>query len=216
MVDVKRSFIDGERVVQARKEKALTQREMAAALEKIDRKIPYSWVASVESGRLKRTEISRLATLARVLGKPLEYFTETDPGAANVALTSTTRNAIPVYGDVSAERFQFSFDATPESSLNMSLPVAAGKKVGAWRVKGDCMQGTAEDGDYVIAVEAHDVANGSLAIVRHNGEYTFKRVRKYDGGRVELCPDNKRFKKIEVRGGRFEVVAEVVWVVKKP
>ncbi|NPV74739.1 MAG: helix-turn-helix transcriptional regulator [Anaerolineae bacterium] len=59
-----------ERLCQARKEKSLTQAEVAKALGK-----HQSYVAKCESGE-RRVDIIELVKFAQLYGKPLDYFVE--------------------------------------------------------------------------------------------------------------------------------------------
>jgi transcriptional regulator with XRE-family HTH domain len=63
-----KKFLD--RLYQARKERKLTQVEVAEALGK-----HQSYVAKCESGE-RRIDIVELAEFARVYGKPLSYFVD--------------------------------------------------------------------------------------------------------------------------------------------
>lgn len=59
-----------ERLCQARKEKGLTQTDVAKALGK-----HQSYVAKCESGE-RRVDIIELVNFAQLYGKPLDYFVE--------------------------------------------------------------------------------------------------------------------------------------------
>lgn len=122
---------------------------------------------------------------------------------------------IPVVGSVSAEKFNCMFDNPPEEYLPVAIEGFGGKRYVALRISGKCMEGTAGDGEYVVVAEADNVQDGRLAVVRINGECTFKRVF-YKKDHVLLKPDNQKHKAIEVRTEDLQIVGVVVVFVRKP
>jgi SOS-response transcriptional repressor LexA len=69
------------------------------------------------------------------------------------------------------------------------------------------------EGDIVLVKCQPDAENNDIVIARIGDEYTIKRLRKNERGEAWLEPANPRYKPI--RGKPFEVVAKIVYAIKK-
>jgi len=71
------------------------------------------------------------------------------------------------------------------------------------------------DGDWIAVHRTKQVESGQIAVVRLNDDVTVKRFKKR-GSRVQLLPENKSFKPIEVdpHTHEFEIEGLVVGVIR--
>ncbi|GHB87522.1 LexA family protein [Persicitalea jodogahamensis] len=85
------------------------------------------------------------------------------------------------------------------------------------RVAGESMMGDRiEPGDVLVVDSSREDADGKIAIVWINGEYTVKRVN-YEGDTVVLTPSNPHFTPLRVNSGDdFRIFGLVTFVIHKP
>lgn len=122
---------------------------------------------------------------------------------------------IPVVGYVSAETFNCVFEdeeTTPMEVLPVPLP--RGTKAKALKVRGSCMEPAASDGDYVVVAAKAGYDDGSLIVAKLDGECTLKRVYTR-GEKVLLVPDNKKYKRLEIKKEELEIVGVVIYTIRK-
>ncbi len=83
------------------------------------------------------------------------------------------------------------------------------------RVSGESMVGAGlDDGDLLIIDRSKSVENGKIAICLIDGEFTVKRIKK-ENNRLYLKPENKKYKKIELKEGNELVIWGIVTYVIK-
>ena len=84
------------------------------------------------------------------------------------------------------------------------------------RVAGDSMTGAGIfDGDLLVVDRSLTPSSGDIVIAVVDGEFTVKRLRQ-NGSRVELVPDNPRFRPITFReGSELEIWGVVTGSIKK-
>jgi SOS-response transcriptional repressor LexA len=123
---------------------------------------------------------------------------------------------IPVVGTVSAENFSCVFEEEGITPMEiLPVPMMKGTKAKALKVRGDCMEPVASDGDYIAVAAKAAYEDGSLVVAKVDGECTFKRIYVH-GDKVLLVPDNKKYKRIEVKKEAVEVAGIVVYILRKP
>lgn len=85
-----------------------------------------------------------------------------------------------------------------------------------FNVKGQSMQGAGIlDGDKVVVDRSIEARHGHIVIAVVDGEFTIKRLH-LQGGRVELRPENPRFKPITIHNEtQLDVWGVVVGVVRR-
>jgi SOS-response transcriptional repressor LexA len=193
--------VDGNKITQAREAlgKHWSQNKLAEALTHAGIEVSRDQVANWESGRTRSLPVAAINPLSVILEKPATYF------AVKTELLEDDRRGIPVVGVVNAEHFNFSFDNPPETYLPLKLDMPGSRRAVALRISGDCMvdpadpRGSLYPGDYVIIVEQKECPNGTVAVIRLNGEYTLKKVYRVKDG-YELRPTNPKYKPIIVKG----------------
>lgn len=138
-----------------------------------------------------------------------------EPSRDYAPLQEVSISYVPVVGTVSAETFNcvFEDDITPMEVL--PVPMIRGTKAKALKVRGSCMEPAASDGDYVVVAAKAGYEEGGLIVAKVDGECTLKRiyVRK---DKVLLVPDNKDYKRIEVKKEDLQIVGVVVYILRKP
>tara|TARA_B100001094_G_C18189356_1_gene806054 strand:+ start:489 stop:923 length:435 start_codon:yes stop_codon:yes gene_type:complete len=83
------------------------------------------------------------------------------------------------------------------------------------KVSGESMVGAGlDDGDLLIIDRSKSVENGKIAICLIDGEFTVKRIKK-ENNRLYLKPENKKYKKIELKEGDELVIWGIVTYVIK-
>jgi len=82
------------------------------------------------------------------------------------------------------------------------------------RVQGDSMLNAGiHSGDILVVDRSREARNNSVVVAVLNGEFTVKRLRR-SAGRVFLCPDNERYRTLEVtRDMDFEIWGVVAHVI---
>ena len=84
------------------------------------------------------------------------------------------------------------------------------------KVSGDSMIGAGLDnGDLLIIDRSLNPENGKIAVCLIDGEFTVKRIKK-DKDRLYLMPENKKYKRIEIKEENELIIWGVVeYVIKK-
>ena len=83
------------------------------------------------------------------------------------------------------------------------------------RVSGESMVGAGlDDGDLLIIDRSKSVENGKIVICLIDGEFTVKRIKK-EKDRLYLIPENKKYKKIELKEGNELIIWGIVTHVIK-
>ena len=84
------------------------------------------------------------------------------------------------------------------------------------RVVGDSMAGEGiTEGDILVVDRAVEPEHGDLAVCCVDGEFTLKRLRYLQGGRLVLMPSNRRYKPIEITSeNEFMVWGVVLYTIK--
>tara|TARA_B100000963_G_scaffold3144_1_gene2393 strand:+ start:347 stop:778 length:432 start_codon:yes stop_codon:yes gene_type:complete len=84
------------------------------------------------------------------------------------------------------------------------------------RVSGDSMiEAGLDDGDLLIIDRSLSPENGKIAVCLIDREFTVKRIKK-SKGKVYLIPENKKYKKIELKEENELIIWGVVeYVIKK-
>ena len=84
------------------------------------------------------------------------------------------------------------------------------------RVDGDSMIGAGlEDGDLLVIDRSKNPENGKIAICLVDGDFTVKRIKK-EKNKLFLVPENKKYKKIEIKEENQLIIWGIVeYVIKK-
>jgi phage repressor protein C with HTH and peptisase S24 domain len=142
------------------------------------------------------------------------YFQATKSNSEKVSFCVPSGN----FGNVCAGGTNFSFDASPANYLPISLPIPQGRRVGAWLVKGDCMDDGSVDairqGDTIVVMEQADADSGKIVVAMLNGEITVKQIVRKDG-HIELKPKNTKHKPIIVKTGDFKILGVVIYSFRR-
>ena len=84
------------------------------------------------------------------------------------------------------------------------------------KVSGDSMIGAGlDDGDLLVIDRSLSPENGKIAVCFIDGEFTVKRIKK-EKDKLYLIPENKKYKKIEIKEENELIIWGVVeYVIKK-
>ena len=84
------------------------------------------------------------------------------------------------------------------------------------RVSGDSMVGAGlDDGDLLVIDRSKNPENGKIAICLVDGDFTVKRIKK-EKHKLFLVPENKKYKKIEIKEENELIIWGIVeYVIKK-
>ena len=84
------------------------------------------------------------------------------------------------------------------------------------KVSGESMVGAGlDDGDLLVIDRSLDPESGKIAVCFIDGEFTVKRIKK-EGDRLYLMPENKKYKRIEIKEENELIIWGVVeYVIKK-
>lgn len=191
------------------KEKKLSQKELAAALE-----VGQATVSHWESGRQEANPDQRK--------KVADFFgiSEAELISENLATykPEVPLQKIPVISWVHANRF---FDAEdpfpPGIGEEYIFTTTKGKNIFSLRVKDDCMEPEFLEGDLIVVKPSIEPNNNDYVIVKdHQGnKATFKQLKKY-GSKVILHPLNPKYTDLELdQTDRYEIIGVIVEKVKK-
>lgn len=175
-----------------------------------------SAISRIMSGNMQMPEVLA-PKMAKVLGVSLEQLMNCLPSKGESLPSNILEvpiSYIPVVGYVSAENFNcvFEDDITPMEVL--PVPMMTGAKAKALKVSGDCMEPAASDGDYVVVAQRAAYEDGTLIVAKVHGECTLKRMYSR-GDKVLLVPDNKKYKRLEVKKEDLLVVGVVLFTMRK-
>ena len=84
------------------------------------------------------------------------------------------------------------------------------------RVSGESMVGAGlDDGDLLVIDRSLNAENGKVAVCFVDGEFTVKRIKKEED-RLYLMPENKKYKRIEIKEENELIIWGIVeYVIKK-
>ena len=84
------------------------------------------------------------------------------------------------------------------------------------RVSGDSMIGAGlDDGDLLVIDRSLNPENGKIAVCLIDGEFTVKRIKK-EKDKLYLIPENKKYKRIEIKEENELIIWGMVkYVIKK-
>ena len=84
------------------------------------------------------------------------------------------------------------------------------------RVSGESMVGAGlDDGDLLVIDRSLDPESGKIAVCFVDGDFTVKRIKKEED-RLYLMPENKKYKRIEIKEDNELIVWGIVtYVIKK-
>ena len=169
-----------ERLKSLREERAVSQKELAAALD-----VAQSAVGNWESGA-RQPNLDRLRRLASFFEVSVGYLLGAEERPA------PQRYRVPVLGYVRA-----GLPLTAEEVVldyeDISRELADTGDHFALRVQGDSMEPYLLDGDVVIVRQQEDVDSGDTAVVLIRGEdATVKKLVKHDNG-VALVASNPKY-----------------------
>ena len=84
------------------------------------------------------------------------------------------------------------------------------------RVDGDSMIGAGlEDGDLLVIDRSLNTENGRVAVCLIDGDFTVKRIKK-EKNKLFLVPENKKYKKLEIKEeNELTIWGIVQYVIKK-
>ena len=84
------------------------------------------------------------------------------------------------------------------------------------RVDGDSMIGAGlEDGDLLVIDRSLNPENGRVAVCLIDGDFTVKRIKK-EKNKLFLVPENKKYKKLEIKEENELIIWGIVeYVIKK-
>ncbi len=168
-----------EQLRRLRKEKGLTQKDLAALLS-VNQTAVSQWERGVTSpGR------GTLLRLAEILGVSLDYL---------LGRAHTSAVIINVYGTVPAG---IPMEAIEDIIDTEEIPASwlrGGKEFFGLKVRGDSMFPKYMDGDIIIVRKQSDCENGDDCVVYVNGyEATLKRIYLLPEGVIQLQPLNTNY-----------------------
>ena len=183
-----------DKIKQLRKERGLTQKQLAEMVGYTDR----SMIAKIEAGKVDLTE-SKLKALFKALGvSPASYL---DVQPSNLE-PMPKMNTVPLIGEIACGvpiTAQQNFEDSVSAPENIHADYAL-------RCKGDSMiNARIFNGDIVYIRSQPVIESGQIAAVVIDGEATLKRVRIYDD-RIILEPENPVYKPLVFYGSEMEDV----------
>jgi|GEM_PF-884106 len=179
-------------------------------------------ISEIERG-ISNIDIASLEQLARVLGKPLEWFLsdkvevpfrpiEAIMAEAQEALKRTGIIELPVRGTVPCGR-PFVEEEKVEGYIPMArslLGAAANKNPYVLNVSGESLAGDGiHDGQQVVVEPNPEFVNGKIYIIRIEGECVAKHVY-WSNGQVKMTSTNKEFPEMTADRDKVEILGRVI------
>lgn len=183
-----------QRLKALRKERSLTQKDLAALLE-----MSQQAIAKWESGRSTPdpSTLARLAGLLDVSADCLLGVETMQPVVPAGAVGLYNESPVPVVGTVRAGYGALAFEEDYGTEL---APVKDPANYFYLIVKGDSMEPRIHDGDYALVRRQSTLDNGDLGVmVFGEGEGTLKRYVQR-GNAVILQPFNPDYQPLVIRG----------------
>jgi len=210
----------GARIRKMRKQKSMTQQDLAEKLG-----LAKSTISQYETG-VNEPDAETLRKLADILGCSVDYLVgrTDDPippphiDSENEFLEIDSVLRIPLLGYIAAGNPIFADEHIEEW---IEFPNIGGKykegELFALRVKGDSMIGSRiYPGDVVIVRMQNYVDDGDIAVVNVDGENaTLKRVKRVNGQYI-LYADNPNYQPIVIDSDRARICGKVVKVFFDP
>lgn len=206
----------GERIKAALRDAEMSQASLGREMGITQAQVNY-WVMGH-----RNPSIENLQKIATILDKPLDYFLttkkETTKEYIHRVKVATDIKLIPVMGISSATNEKFILEEV-ESYIPFNK---SGEKQFAIKVEGNCMEDPKDprssiyNGDYVIIDPEVTPTNGDVVLARISEEYsTIKRMFICDG-KVELIPDNPKYRTITKKIEDVEIVGKIINIYKPP
>lgn len=198
-----------ERIKDLRKEKDITQEEMAKALG-----LKRGTLANWERGH-RLPDVNSFQMLANFFNVPLTYVVP-DSESVNVAAVPKSGigeiKMIPILGRIAAGMPIYAEQNIEGYSAIDSDLLSNGHEYFYLKVKGDSMDRIVRDGDLVLVRRQPHVENGQIAVVYVNGyDATLKRVSLH-GDIVLLTPEsnNHEHKPTTFKASEVHIVGRAV------
>lgn len=183
-----------DKIKQLRKERGLTQKQLAEMVGYTDR----SMIAKIEAGKVDLQE-SKLKALFKALGVSPASYLDVQPSNLEPV---PKMNTVPLIGEIAC-----GVPITAQQNFEDSVSVPENIHADyALRCKGDSMiNARIFNGDIVYIRSQPVIESGQIAAVVIDGEATLKRVRIYDD-RIILEPENPVYKPLVFYGPEMEDV----------
>lgn len=179
----------GEKLKTARKERGMSQQELADLLDTTKSTISR-WERS-----LNEPGIETMKVVSEILGKPIQYFLS-DEFANDIQILDNRSAFIPVVGEIACGS---PILATQNIEEYIEIPkryLPQGEMF-ILKAKGDSMAPTIFDGDEIMVRRQPDVNDNEIGVVLLDGDTTatLKRI-KHVGDSIMLIGDNRDFEPI--------------------
>jgi repressor LexA len=177
----------GQRIQEKMRERGISQNRLAKAAQ-----ISQSGLSSIIAGSVSPKEVTMQA-----IAKALDCSVSELMGEYALGFIPIRPTSVPIIGNVACgER------VTPDTNADGFLDQPEGVHADfALRCKGDSMQPTFLDGDFVLIRQQPEVENGQIAAVNIGGETTLKHVYFQEGG-ILLTADNAKYPPVFVPAGQ--------------
>lgn len=206
--------IIAENIKRYRVKRGLTQRELGLSL---------GYPESDASARIGQYEKCRRSPSKETLEKLCAIFNITmadlvspQPNVEHATLPAGKQ--VPLISWVQAGSWHEPFDPYPVGQGSEWVSAdTADPNAFALRVVGDSMEPEFSEGNIIIVSPAIEPASGDYAIVKVNGEVTFKRIQIYLS-RVVLQPLNTRYESQEILfedGKQIKIIGKVIQKIVK-
>jgi len=122
---------------------------------------------------------------------------------------------IPILGRVAAGKPTLAVEHV-EGTIPLPTEWVKGKEVFLLKVKGDSMSPYILPDDYVVVRSQPSAENGDVVVTLMGEEATVKRFFK-KGKKIELKPDNERWKTIQIEegSGEIQILGKVIGVFRR-
>lgn len=179
----------GEKLKIARKERGMSQQELADLLDTTKSTISR-WERS-----LNEPGIETMKIVSEILGKPIQYFLS-DEVADDIGILNSNSAFIPVVGEIACGTPILATQNIEEYREVPKRYLPQGEMF-ILKAKGDSMAPTIVDGDEIMIRRQPDVNDNEIGVVLLDGDNTatLKRV-KHVGDSVMLIGDNRNFEPI--------------------
>lgn len=193
----------GETIKKLRKDKGLTQKELA---EKLD--LAPTAVSAWERNANKPM-MDKLSIMAKLFDVPISTFYKDMP--TNIIEVSQRTVRIPVLGKIACGDPILAEANYEDYRTELEDRLPAGRLF-YLEAKGDSMAPEITSGSMVLLREQYDVENGEIAAVMLNGneEATLKKIKKQDG-MIILMPVNPNYEPIFVtKDNTAQIIGKVI------
>lgn len=200
----------GRKLMLLRTEKNISRKQLSDFF-----KISSATIGHYETGFIEPS-LARIQQIADYFKKPIDYFIDFKNEKKNIesVIPMSKLKYIPLFGEVRAGTPAAGDQPPIEGYMPLPHEITVGKSVtGAFKVSSDSMEPKIMKGMYVLISTEKIVANGDIALIHIVNDGTCIKTIKFVEDRIQLIPENKKYKPRDLKASEVHILGKVVGAV---